>query len=61
MDDILHVYPYVVVERDGVVVRVLATEPICTMTFQEYLGFQKELDGCAELAIMRDGKVLCYL
>lgn len=57
----LHIFTYVTVERDGTHVRILATEPIGTMTFREYLEFQRAVDACAELAIMRDGKVIAYL
>jgi len=54
--------PYLWIERDGKPVRHLASEPMGTLAHMGLLrGFLENLDGIAELAVVMDGKVECYL
>lgn len=54
-------YPYIWAETDGLPRRILANEPAGTMTMDELSAFQKDLDAAAELAVVVDGKTVCYI
>jgi len=43
--------------------RILSNEVLGTLTLEEYLGFQRAIseEWCAELAVVKDGRVECYL
>jgi hypothetical protein len=54
-------YPYIWAETDGNPRRILANEAAGTMTLDELSAFQRELDGVAELAVVMDGRTVCYI
>lgn len=57
------IHRYIWVETDEKPRRVLSVEVLGTLTQEEYLGFQHAIreERVAELAVVKDGRVECYL
>lgn len=59
----IHQYVSVEGETPAECRRVLSVEPLGELTPAEYIGFQRAVseERCAELAAVRNGRVVCYL